>query len=85
MQVYADPGSTDRDKELKPAAEKVFKELCSCQAKTFDFSAKASTLRVKKKTIKLYLTQRYNARIASKITGIFDFLLPNFDYSTFYK
>jgi hypothetical protein len=38
VQVYMDPAPTEREKELKPAADKVFREICSCHNKQFDFS-----------------------------------------------
>jgi hypothetical protein len=38
VQVYVDPTPAEREKELKPAADKVFREICSCQNKQFDLS-----------------------------------------------
>jgi hypothetical protein len=69
--VFVNPESEDKDKEMKPHAERAFKEIVQL-VQNEEQLQKLSLLRINRKQIRAFLTQRYNARIASKISAIFD-------------
>ena len=68
---------------LKPAAEKIFRQIGSFPD-NIDPSISCARIKITKKALKKFFQDKYSARLASKLVAMFDFA-ENLSYTKFYK
>ena len=69
---------------LKPAVEKVFKQIYSHGDEKENVESQAHNLTVQKKELRGYLMKRYNSTITGKIIALFDWSNPSHYYKSFF-